>query len=172
MFKMIYCPECGTRLTTKMHETDGETPYCETCGDFRFPIFSTAVSMICTNEARDRILLISQYGTGTYVLVAGYVNKGEDAEDTCIREMQEEMGLHIRELHFNHSHYFRPSNTLMLNFTVVVDDAEIPCPNEEIDDWAWMSVEEARQKIRPNSLAKQFLEGYCTKEYHFDGEKR
>lgn len=46
-------------------------------------------------------------------------------------------------------------------------EGEIPSPNEEIDSWAWMTVEEARQKIRPDSLAKQFLEGYCTKRYIF-----
>ena len=42
---MKYCYECGTKLTEKFLENEGMIPYCETCQEFRFPIFSTAVSM-------------------------------------------------------------------------------------------------------------------------------
>jgi NAD+ diphosphatase len=166
MFELKYCPQCGTPLTEKYLENEGNIPYCEKCGDFRFPIFSTAVSMICMNEERDKVLLIRQYGRPSYILVAGYVTKGEDAEDTCQRELMEELSLTAEEIHFNRSHYFAPSNTLMLNFTVIVKESE-PKPNSEIDEYHWFTVEEARKNIRPNSLAQKFLEGYFTKKYDF-----
>lgn len=156
---MHYCMQCGTKLERRFLEGEGEIPYCPKCRDYRFPVFSTAVSMIVMNEAQDRILLIEQYGKPTYILVAGYVNRGEDAEDAVRREVSEEMGLVVERLHFNRSHFFAPSNTLMLNFTVVVRDDE-PHPNREIDDWSWFSVEEARENIRPGSLARDFLLGY------------
>ena len=63
-------------------------------------------------------------GRDSYILVAGYVNKGEDAEDAVIREIREEMDLKVLECHFNRSHYFAPSNTLMLNFTAIVEEGE------------------------------------------------
>ena len=118
------------------------------------------------NEVRDKVLLIRQYGRPSYILVAGYVTKGEDAEDTCQRELMEELSLTAEEIHFNRSHYFAPSNTLMLNFTVIVKESE-PKPNSEIDEYHWFTVEEARKNIRPNSLAQKFLEGYFTKKYDF-----
>ena len=166
MFELKYCPQCGTLLTEKYLENEGNIPYCEKCGDFRFPIFSTAVSMICMNEERDKVLLIRQYGRPSYILVAGYVTKGEDAEDTCRRELMEELSLTAEEIHFNRSHYFAPSNTLMLNFTVIVKESE-PKPNSEIDEYHWFTVGEARKNIRPNSLAQKFLEGFFTKKYDF-----
>ena len=165
--KMDYCMQCGTRLRPVYHETEEcEIPYCDTCGDYRFPVFNTAVSMIVTNEEGSRILLIKQYGRPTYILVAGYVTCGEDVEDTVVREVKEEMGLKVTSMHFNHSHYFKPSNTLMLNFTVKVA-GEAPHPNWEIDDWSWFTIPEARENIRKGSLAEAFLLGYLDGEYHF-----
>ena len=118
------------------------------------------------NEQRDQVLLIRQYGRPVYVLVAGYVNRGEDAEAAAAREVMEEVGLEVLSARFNHSHYFAPTNTLMLNFTVTVRQPEVHA-NWEVDDWRWFSVEEARKNIKPNSLAEAFLNGYFTGEYPF-----
>ena len=83
------------------------------------------------------------------------------------REAMEELGLTVRSVHFNRSHYYAKSNTLMLNFTVTVDEVD-PHPNWEVDSWRWFSAEEARQMIRPASLAQVFLNGYLDGEYHFE----
>ena len=167
MIAMNYCMQCGAELTAKYLPSEGrEIPYCPACGDFRFPVFNTAVSMIVTNAAWDRIVLIRQYGRPDYILVAGYVNQYEDAEDAAVREVREELGLNVREVTFNHSHFFRPSNTLMLNFTAVVDDTSVHA-NEEVDAFTWFTPEEARKNIKPNSLAQAFLEGYLTRRWSF-----
>ena len=154
-----YCPECGTKLIMKELEGEGIVPYCEHCGDYRFPFFNTAVSMIVMNRAGDKVLLIKQYGRDHYILVAGYINKGENAETAVCREVMEELGLKVESLHFNRTEYYAPSNTLMENFTVVVD-SEAAAPNREIDSWAWFSIEEARKNIFAGSLAQRFLCGY------------
>lgn len=164
--EMNYCMQCGTRLRIREHETEGPTPWCDTCGAWRYPVFNTAVSMIVLNERRDKVLLIRQYGRPFYVLVAGYVNRGEDAETAAAREVREEVGMEVISVRFNHSHYFAPSNTLMLNFTVTVAVPEVHA-NSEVDDWRWFDVEEARQSIKPDSLAEAFLNGYFTGEYPF-----
>lgn len=164
--EMNYCPVCGQKLVNKYLPSEGkEIPYCEKCQDFRFPRFNVAVSMIVMNEKKDRILLIRQYGKERYILVAGYVNPGEEAEAAVIREVKEETGLEVTSLHFNHSHYFAPSETLMLNFTVTVK-GEIK-PDWEIDSYKVFTLEEARKNIARPSLAQEFLDGYLTGEYHF-----
>ena len=167
MTEMNYCMQCGTKLMLKEHSEGGLVPYCENCKAFRHPVFNTAVSMIVTNPEKTKIILIQQYARPFYVLVAGYVNQGEDAEEAAVRELQEELGLKAQSVRFNRSHYFAPSNTLMLNFTVTVNEQEVQ-PNEEVDAWKWFTVEEAKQQIKPNSLAKAFLNGYFSGEYIFD----
>ncbi len=167
---MNYCMECGTKLKMKPLKGEGEVPYCERCGTFRFPVFNTACSMIVMNPEKTKILLIKQYGRDDYILVAGYVNKGEDAEAAALREIREELGVNAADIRFNRTHYFAPSNTLMINFRILLPSEEIH-PNEEIDDWQWFSLAEAREKVRPNSLARDFLEGMLDGEYHFHDEK-
>ncbi len=164
--EMNYCMHCGEKLVLRHLDNEGEIPYCPQCGDFRFPVFSTGVSMIITDITGEHVLMIRQYGGDEYILCAGYVNKGEDAEDAAVREVKEELGLDVVRLSFNHSHYFAPSNTLMLNYTAAVEKTEA-VGNEEIDSWRWFTKEEARRYVRKNSLAKAFLLGYLDGEYHF-----
>lgn len=51
---MKYCSTCGHPLILKEHE--GRIPYCEQCQEYRFPVFSTAVSMVVLNPEKDKIL--------------------------------------------------------------------------------------------------------------------
>jgi NAD+ diphosphatase len=78
----------------------------------------------------------------------------------------EELGLEALSVSFNRSHYFPPSNTLMLNFTVTVkkEDAH---PNREVDAWQWFSLSDAREAIKPGSLARAFLLGWMDGVYDF-----
>ena len=167
--EMNYCVQCGGKLCLRDHPGEGHpVPWCESCGAWRYPIYNTAVSMVVMDEARERILLIRQYGRPHWVLVAGYVNQGEDAEDAAAREIREELSMSVSSLRFNHSHYFAPSNTLMLNFTATVRE-EQPAPNSEVDGWAWFPVAEARERIKPGSLAEAFLKGSFDGIYRFPG---
>ncbi|MGN0470105.1 MAG: NAD(+) diphosphatase [Acutalibacteraceae bacterium] len=155
---MNYCYECGTRLIEKELENEGIIPYCTKCGQYRFPIYSSAVSMIVQNPSRDKILLIKQYGKPNYVLVAGYINKGESAENAVIREVREEIGLDVTEVKFNKSEYFEPTNTLMLNFLCIADSESLAALNtDEVDYAQWFSLDDAKSNIKPNSLAQRFL---------------
>ena len=159
---MKHCYECGEKLVDKELEGEGTVPFCPCCGEYRFPIFSTAVSMIVENPKRDKILLIKQYGRDSYILVAGYVNKGESAEDAARREVMEEIGIGLTEMHFNKSEYFAKSNTLMINFVCVADSEDLSnISPREIDEATWFSREDALKNIRPGSLAKRFLAAQC-----------
>ncbi|MGI6118569.1 MAG: NUDIX domain-containing protein [Bilifractor sp.] len=153
--EMKYCMHCGTRLETRFLEGEGRVPWCPSCEEFCFPVFNTAVSMIVRNS-EGKIILLKQYGRDRYIMVAGYVNRGEDAEDAVKREIREELDMTVESMHFNRSHYFEPSNTLMLNFSVTVKET-FPHPNREVDQWSLFTDEEAKQNIADGSLAEKFL---------------
>lgn len=155
-----FCRECGTELVPKKLENEGIVPYCPTCGQYRFPQYNVAVSMIVVNEEKDEILLIQQYGRPSYILVAGYVSRGESLEDAVVREVREETGMTVSHMKFNRTQFFEKSDTLMCNFTAFVKDASELNTNYEVDRYAWFSRDEARANIRPNSLAEYFLVSY------------
>lgn len=166
---MHYCMECGTKLTEKFLKNEGMIPYCETCQAYRFPVYSTAVSMEVQNPARDKVLLIKQYGKDRYVLVAGYVNLGESAEHAVAREVKEEIGLDVKEISFEKSEYYPGTNTLMLNFSCVAETEDLSgASQEEIDSCAWFNLEEAARQIARKSLAEKFLNHFLS---HRKGEE-
>ena len=123
-------------------------------------MYNVAVSMIVISEQTGEILLIKQYGRPFFILVAGYVNRGEALEHAVGREIKEETGMTVSHIKFNRTSFFEPSNTLMCNFTAFVKDASELSPNREIDSYQWFTPEEAQQNIRPNSLAERFLNAY------------
>ena len=157
---MSYCPKCGTLLVERALEHEGLVPFCAQCGEYRFPMYNVAVSMIVVNEDNGKILLIKQYGKDFYRLVAGYVNRTETFEHAAARELKEETGMTAARISFNRTKFFEPSNTLMCNFTVCVKDDSELAPNYEIDSLAWFSPAEARINIRPETLAGWFLLSY------------
>lgn len=155
-----HCFDCGAELIEKEFEGEGIVPYCPQCQQFRFPMYNVAVSMIVIDEQTGEILLIKQYGRPSFILVAGYVNRGEQVEHAVCREIKEETGMTVSHIKFNRTCFFEPSNTLMCNFTAYVKDSSELSPNSEIDSYQWFSPEDARLNIRPNSLASQFLNAY------------
>ncbi len=152
---MAYCEICGSELVLKK-SNDEIFPYCTKCGAFRFERFNVAVSMVVVSPDLQKVLLIQQYGSKRNILVAGYVNKGESAEEACRRELAEETSLKIQRLHFQKSKYYPKSNTLMLNYVVVTTDQNIQT-NQEIDAYHWFTLEEAKEEIAKGSLAEEFF---------------
>ena len=169
---MNYCSHCGQKLILKECEHEGMVPYCETCKKFVFPTFNTAVSLIALSPDQKQILLIQQYGKTRNILVAGYVNQKESVEETIVREMQEEIGRKVMKYRFLKSEYFERTNTLMLNFAVLLDSTSLENVSDwEIDACAWYDFEQAKEAIAQGSLAQKFLLNflrvYQTEKEHF-----
>lgn len=154
---MEYCLKCGTKLIKKELEHEGLIPYCDKCHEYRFEPFSTAVSMIIVDSNFQETLLIKQYNNDRYILVAGYITKGEAAEEALKRELMEEVGLKVKRLIFQKTKYHARTNTLMINYIVVVEDTNV-IPNYEIDSYKWFSIQDGLDNIAKCSLAKEFYQ--------------
>jgi NAD+ diphosphatase len=154
--QLNYCPVCGEKLSLRPHPTEPPTLWCSHCSDWRFPLFSAAVSVILLDKSGERMLLIRQYGEPDPVLAAGYVDKGETAEAAVLREIREELGMTALSPRFLGSHYYAPSETLMLNFLAVAAEDEAR-PNAEVDGWEWVPAKEARSRVKPGGLAELLL---------------
>ena len=154
----MYCRQCGQKLTLRFCENEGLIPYCDTCQSYMFPLFSVAVSMVVTNREQNKILLAKHVDDTDFILFAGYVKKGENAEKTVPREIKEELGVNVVKAKFMSSKYYDKKDVLMLNFIVIVDeDKPIKINEKEIAEARWCTPEEALALIRKGTTAEYFL---------------
>ena len=154
---MDFCIKCGTKLIEKYLEHEGNVPFCQNCNEYRFKQFNVAVSMVVLNKEMNKTLFIEQYNRPIKVLVAGYINSGETAEEAVRRELFEEVGLNVISMKFQISRFHKKTNTLMLNYVVVVEDLMV-LKNFEVDRFDWYDLDEAYRLTNVGSLAKEFYD--------------
>lgn len=153
----MFCTECGEKLTLMFADGEGLVPFCKSCGEYRFPQYSTAVSMVVTNRAKDKILLARHIGQPDYILFAGYVKKSESAEKAVTREFKEETKLNVVKYKYMSSRYHEPRNVLMLNFLIIAEDGNPQIDEKEIEEVKWFDLSEALSAVKKDSTAEFFL---------------
>ena len=157
---MDYCNICGTRL--ELRECEGEPeliPFCPSCGEYRFEQFNVAIITAIFNTDRSKLFMMRQYGREKFNFLAGYVNKGESAEEALRREMQEEMGMTLVSHKMLFTYYFAKSSTLMIAFESTVDSEDLSGMNErEVDEARWFcSYDEAWEAVIKGAVAEKLL---------------
>lgn len=145
-----------------MRPCEGEPqpiPYCNECGEYRFEQFNVAIITAIFNADRTKLFMMRQYGREKFNFLAGYVNKGESAEEALKREMQEEMGMTLVSHKMLFTSYFAKSNTLMIAFEATVDSEDLSRRNErEVDEARWFcSYSEAYDAVIKGAVAEKLL---------------
>jgi NAD+ diphosphatase len=161
---MKHCYHCGFKLELKELKNEGLIPYCPSCNEYRFPIFSTAISAVIVNKDITKTLLIRQYNMGLDVLVAGYINKGESAEEALYREIKEEVGLTPIYHQFQKTEYWPRSNTLLINFYCIVDDMNVTI-TDEVQSYKWFDIDEAYNIVDKTRLVGKFYTYFYENNY-------
>lgn len=153
----IYCPHCGNKLIDKEIGDEGMIPYCEACRVPLWDMFSTCVICAVVNELNEIALIRQQYVSATsYVCVAGIMQLGENAEETAIREIEEEIGLNVEELQYIRSYFYDKKHMLMLGYRANVKKADFAL-SQEVDSVAWIPLTDALSKLREGSIAWQLV---------------
>jgi NAD+ diphosphatase len=109
-----YCPHCGNKLIDREIGDEGMIPFCEACQVPLWDMFSTCVICAVINEFDEIALIRQQYVSATnYVCVAGIIQLGENAEETAIKEIKEEIGLDVKKIQYICSYFYDKKHMLM-----------------------------------------------------------
>lgn len=152
-----FCPECGRKLTTKSIGDEGVIPFCESCGRPWFGFSYPCVICLLHDGAGNYALIQQTYATDNYVCVAGFIQAGETAEQTAIREVREETGLEVRELRFISSYYYPKHDNLMLGYACMVDHGDFRLSENEVRNAGWFGVEQARELLSRGTVGIELL---------------
>ena len=131
-----FCGRCGA----PMHPSDTERALvCRACAHTVYPSIAPCVIVAVTSGNR---LLLTRYarpGASRLVLVAGFVETGETAEQAAAREVMEETGLHITNVRFVGTQPWGLSGTLALGYAAELDGPdEIHLDTSELAEALWV----------------------------------
>ena len=145
----LYCPQCGSKLGSRVCGDEGEVPYCEPCGRPWFDMFPAAAIVLVVNP-EGRVALLNQYYISTTYrnLVSGYMKPGESAEECALREVAEEIGVHMHTVELQFTRWFQKAQVLMVGFIGYTDETEMTL-SVEVDGAGWFTPEEALDLVHP-----------------------
>ena len=144
-----FCPHCGAKLGSVPFGDDGRVPWCKACHKPFFDIFPVVAITMVVNEAEEVALLKPKYMSEQYYnFVSGYVQPGEEAELCAAREVQEEIGVQARDVHFVCSHWESEQQMLLLGFVARATKGDFTL-SEEINVAKWVPAAEALNLVYP-----------------------
>lgn len=157
-----HCGRCGA--ATEPRE-GGMSALCPACGYRFYARIDPAVMVLVTRG--DQALLVRQPGwpAGRYSAVAGFVEPGESLEEAAAREVAEETGLSVDEVHYVCSQPWPFPATLMVGCRAVCSRGEPTVADGELEDARWMGRSELLEALSkgimsippPHSLASKLL---------------
>ena len=161
--RYVYCPICGAKLAQKTAGDDGPVPYCTACGKDWFDSFSCVAIVMVVNELHEIAMLQQNYLSDRYwTYVSGFMKPGETAEETAMREVQEELGLRIDKLEYAGTYWFDKREQLMHGFIGHTEKRELVL-SPEVDRAEWVPFEDAPARMfprRPGNSLQPIYEQY------------
>jgi NAD+ diphosphatase len=134
---------CGVCGAPNLPARAGHVMRCsrEGCGTENFPRLDPAIIVLVTDASGERALLGRQasWAPGRYSTIAGFVEPGESLEDAVIREVEEETGVHVGDVHYVASQPWPFPSSLMLGFRAVARTHDITLRDGELEDARWFT---------------------------------
>jgi NAD+ diphosphatase len=93
-----------------------------------------------------------------YSLLAGFVEVGENVEESVHREVYEEVGIHINNLRYFGSQPWPFPHSLMIGFFAEYESGELRLQPEEIEDAQWFTKETLPTLPNPTTISGMMIE--------------
>jgi NAD+ diphosphatase len=152
-----FCGGCGTPTEDKANE---RAKLCPACGRVNYPRLSPAVIMAVIKD--DRILLArnKRFRAPFYSVLAGYVEPGETLEQCVRREIDEEVGLRVRNIRYFGSQPWPFPNSLMVGFIADYAGGTITVDPTELMEADWFSADALPNLPLKVSIARQLIDWF------------
>ena len=153
-----FCGQCGDPT---IELSDERAKVCRKCGLTNYPRLSPS---IIVSVVKDRQILLARSGRfpkGMYSVLAGFVEPGETLEECVIREIDEEVGIKVRNIRYFGSQNWPFPHSLMIAFTTDYASGEITIDNNEIVDAQWFTADDLPRLPGTYSIARRMIDHFC-----------
>ncbi len=150
-----FCGRCGHPMSADRKE---RMLFCPKCHNMVYPRISPAVIVGILNG--DRILMSKYAGRAyaNYALIAGFVEIGENVEQTVKREVMEEVGLKVKNIRYYKSQPWAFSGSLLMGFFCDLDGSDqITLDTSELAEAGWFGRDEISLTDDSVSLTREMI---------------
>ncbi|HEX5304895.1 MAG TPA: NAD(+) diphosphatase [Dyella sp.] len=147
-----HCTACGARVTliASGHRAECTSP---DCGKLHFPRTDAAIIVIVEHDGACLLGRQAGWPAGRYSTLAGFVEPGESLEDAVRREVAEEAGVRVNEVHYHSSQPWPLPASLMIGFTATAHDGAICLRDGELEDARWFTPAQIEAGLADGSFA-------------------
>ena len=145
------CSRCGAGTRSSL---GGAVRVCDQCDAQHHPRTDSAV-IVLVRDTDDRILLGRQavWPEARFSTFAGFLEPGETFEQCVSREVFEESGVSVSQIHYLGSQPWPFPASIMIAFEAVIDDPSAARPDgEEIVEVRWYSRAQLKSAMEDGSL--------------------
>ncbi len=156
-----FCGRCGGVMGP--HEHNERARVCTRCQFSAYPRINPCV--IGVVKRGDELLLARahRFRNGMFSALAGFVEVGESAEDTFIREVREEVGIEIANLRYFGSQAWPFPSNLMLGFIADYASGELCLQEDEIAEAGFFRADNLPLIPPKGSIARALID-FCLTE--------
>ncbi len=134
-----YCGVCGSR--TSQYE-EQKALGCANCNEHYFPRINPCAIVLVTKGREILLARSARFRSGFFSCLAGFIEVGESAEDTVLREVKEESGVDVENIRYIKSQSWPFPSQLMLGFHADYKSGEIVPEPGEIEEAAFFDVDD------------------------------
>ncbi len=157
-----FCGRCGAKTKKNKNE---HARICSKCNLTSYPRISPA---IITAVVKDRQILLARGiqfpNKKMFSVLAGFVEPGETLEDCVKREIFEEVGIKVKNIHYFKSQSWPFPDSLMIGFTAAYESGEILIDTKEIAEAGWFKADNLPIIPGQQTLAGELIEWFVLNE--------
>ena len=146
-----HCSRCGAplQLVAAGHRAQCTNPVC---ARLHFPRTDAAVIMLVEHEGACLLGRQTGWPPGRYSTLAGFVEPGESLEDAVRREVAEESGVIVGDMHYHSSQPWPMPASLMVGFIASAVSRRIGMRDHELEDARWFTPQQIVDGIADGSF--------------------
>ncbi|HUH65933.1 MAG TPA: NAD(+) diphosphatase [Syntrophales bacterium] len=164
-----YCGYCGMETVRARGMVAKECPCCELLS---FPRISPAIIVLVERDNKVLLARVKRFTSELYSVLAGFVEPGETLEEAVQREIKEEVGITVKNIHYFGSQPWPFPDSLMIGFTADYESGEIVIDETEVADAGWFEPERLPTIPGKISIARQLIDWFVEEKTKGKGEAR
>ena len=129
-----FCGRCGQATEDKQNERAKECPHCSLVN---YPRVSPAIIVAVIKDHQILLGRNRRFKGGFFSVLAGFAEPGESLEECVAREVNEEVGIAVKNIRYFGSQPWPFPNSLMVGFIADYAGGRINVDQSEIVEAAW-----------------------------------